>query len=306
MVAMASFLQKSTGQKNLCMAGGVALNCVSNARVYSKAGFEKLWVQPAAGDAGGALGAACHLWNCVLGNPRDYIMDSARLGPEYSEAECREELERFGAVYKKLPPSDLVTAVAADIAAGRVVGWFQGAMEFGPRALGSRSIFADPRDPEMKDKLNRAIKFREGFRPFAPAVPEETARDWFALDFVNGSLNDSPLRYMLLVADVLPSKRVIPSVTHLDGSARLQTVSLRENPLFHNLLTEFGRNTGVPILINTSFNVRGEPIVCTPSDAYRCFMRTNMDVLALGNFLLTKSDQPEWREKDWKKQILDD
>ncbi len=296
MVALARHIQRETGLRKLCMAGGVALNCVANAKVLAEAGFEDVWVQPAAGDAGGALGAAFYLWNTVLGNPRSFVMEHAYWGPQYSEEECRACLDALGARYRQFEPEELVREVAQLIAQNNVVGWFQGRMEFGPRALGSRSILADARDPKMKDTLNMKIKFREGFRPFAPSVLEERAAEFFEMD----GLRSSP--FMLFVANVRPDRRVIPSVTHVDGSARLQTVERRLNPLYHELIAEFGRQTGVPVIINTSFNVRGEPIVCTPADAYRCFMRTNMDWLVIGPFLLDKRDQPPWHEEgDWRK-----
>jgi carbamoyltransferase len=298
MVALARHIRRETGMKRLCMAGGVALNCVANAKVLREAGFEDLWIQPAAGDAGGAVGAAFYLYNSVLGHPRAYRMDHALLGPQYGEEESRAYLDSIGAKYRRLDAPDLVRETAALIAAGHVVGWHQGRMEFGPRALGARSILADARDAKMKDTLNMKIKFREGFRPFAPSVLEDRAPEFFKLD----PPHTSP--FMLLVADVREDKRVIPSVTHVDGSARLQTVSRDTNPLYYALIEEFARQTGVPVIINTSFNVRGEPIVCTPADAYRCFMRTNMDDLVIGPFLMHKTEQPPWRETgDWRKEF---
>jgi carbamoyltransferase len=293
LLGMAAAVRRTSGSRNLCMAGGVALNCVANAKVLRGAGFKELWIQPGAGDAGGAVGAAYYLYNTVLGNARNYAMKHAYLGPEFSADEVQEFLDSVGAVYARTNETELVQSVAQLIENGKVVGWHQGRMEFGPRALGSRSILADPRDPQMKDTLNRAIKFREGFRPFAPSVVDEAANEWFEME-VDGRAHDSP--YMLLVADVREGKRCIPSVTHVDHSARLQTVSRETNSLYHDVIEEFGRRTGVPIVINTSFNVRGEPIVCTPYDAYRCFMRTNMDALAIGPFLLLKGDQPAWTE----------
>ncbi|MGI8905455.1 MAG: carbamoyltransferase family protein [Candidatus Sumerlaeaceae bacterium] len=302
MLAMASHVRRETGMTKLCLAGGVALNCVANAEVLRKAGFDDLWIQPAAGDAGGAIGAAFYLWNSVLKNGRKYTMQHVYLGPEFSADEIRDYLNSAGAVYVEKSKEHLVHEVAGLLEKGKVIGWHQGRMEFGPRALGARSILADPRDPGMKDKLNRAIKFREGFRPFAPSVTIEAANDWFELN-INGSVHDSP--YMLLVADVREGRRQIPSVTHVDNSARLQTVTRETSPLYHALIEEFGCRTGVPVLINTSFNVRGEPIVCTPEDAYRCFMRTNMDALALGPFLLRKEEQPAWTEQSSTQLGLD-
>jgi len=295
MVALARHIHKETGMRKLCMAGGVALNCVANAKVLEQSDFEDVWVQPAAGDAGGALGAAFYLWNTVFENPRTFVMEHAYWGPQYSEEEIRSCLDSLGARYRRLEPADLTREVASLIANNRVVGWFQGRMEFGPRALGSRSILADARDPKMKDTLNMKIKFREGFRPFAPSVIHERAPEFFEME----KLRSSP--FMLFVANVKPDKRVIPSVTHVDGSARLQTVERHTNPLYYDLIAEFERQTGVPVIINTSFNVRGEPIVCTPADAYRCFMRTNMDNLVVGPYLLAKEEQPPWQEEgDWR------
>ncbi|AXA37197.1 Nodulation protein nolO [Candidatus Sumerlaea chitinivorans] len=298
MVALGRHIRKETGMRYLCMAGGVALNCVANAKVLEQTEFEDVWVQPAAGDAGGALGAAFYFWNSVCGKPRTFRMDHALWGPQYSEEECRSYLDSMQARYRRLEPQELVKEVARLIAQGDVVGWFQGRMEFGPRALGSRSILADARDPKMKDTLNMKIKFREGFRPFAPSVTQEAANEFFEMN----KLKASP--FMLFVANVRADKRVIPSVTHVDGSARLQTVERDLNPLYHELISEFGRQTGVPVIINTSFNVRGEPIVCTPADAYRCFMRTNMDHLVVGPFLMDKKEQPPWQESgDWRKEF---
>jgi carbamoyltransferase len=279
----ADHLYKETGLKNLCLAGGVALNCVANGKVLRETPFENLFVQPAAGDAGGALGAAFYLYNTVLRNPRSFVMEDAYYGPEYSRDEIKEFLDTHGIPYSELTPEVMVRRIAELIDEQHVVGWFQGRMEFGPRALGSRSILADPRNPKMKDILNLKIKFREGFRPFAPTVLEERVGDYF--EFTGSS------PFMLLVAQVREDKRVIPSVTHVDGSARLQTISRQSNPLYYDLIGEFEKRTGLPVIINTSFNVRGEPIVCTPLDAYRCFVRTKMDELVMGPFLLSKTDK---------------
>jgi carbamoyltransferase len=296
MVALGRHIREQTGMRYLCLAGGVALNCVANAKVLEEAGFDDVWVQPAAGDAGGAVGAAFYLWNTVLGHERSFVMEHAFWGPAFSEEECRAGLDALSARYRRLDSPELLREVARLIADNQVVGWFQGRMEFGPRALGSRSILADARDPKMKDTLNMKIKFREGFRPFAPSVLYERAGEFFEMD----GLRRSP--FMLFVANVRPDRRVVPSVTHVDGSSRLQTVERDVNPLYYDLIAEFERQTGVPIIINTSFNVRGEPIVCTPADAYRCFMRTNMDYLVVGPFLLDKRDQPPWHEEgDWRK-----
>ena len=290
---MVNYIHRETGLDNLCMAGGVALNCVANGRVVRETPMKNLFVQPAAGDAGGAVGVAHYLYNTVARQPRGKAWSHAYLGPEYSDAEIREYLEGQGAKYRVLSDAELVETTARLLAGGNVVGWFQGRMEFGPRALGGRSILADPRDPKMRDTLNMKIKFREGFRPFAPSVAADKASEWFEIDC------DSP--YMLLVAQVREGKRVIPSVTHVDNSARLQTVTRAESPLYYDLILEFERLTGVPVIINTSFNVRGEPIVCTPHDAYLCFMRTNMDQLVLGHHVLEKQQQPPLREDvDWR------
>jgi carbamoyltransferase len=324
MLRMARHVQRETGMKNLCLAGGVALNCVGNGRLLREGPFERLWIHPAAGDAGGALGVALLAHHRVLGNPRSPdpgdSMQGAYLGPAYSPDEIQRALDGFGAVYERLDDAAFVERVTELLAREQVVGWFQGRMEFGPRALGARSIIGDPRSPRMQSVMNLKIKYRESFRPFAPAVLRERVRDWFEMDV------DSP--YMLLVAPVRPERRValtddqralfgiellnvprseIPAVTHVDYSARVQTVHERTNPRFHALLDRFYRRTGVPVLVNTSFNVRGEPIVCTPEQAYVCFMRTEMDVLAIGPFVLEKARQPAWQEtSDWRSQIAPD
>ncbi len=299
LLRQARHVHEQTGQRNLCLAGGVALNCVANGRLLREGPFEDLWIQPAAGDAGGAVGVALLAWHKFLGHPRvPDPADSMRgtlLGPAYDDEAIANFLASQGAPFYRLPPDRLAEKVAELLASGRIVGWFQGRMEFGPRALGNRSILGDPRDPKMQRTLNLKIKFRESFRPFAPAVLRECVSDYFELD------RDSP--YMLLVAGVqrgrcreltseerrltgLDRLRVpqsdIPAVTHVDRSARIQTVDAERNPLFHALLRAFERRTGCGVLVNTSFNVRGEPIVCTPEDAYRCFLRTHMDYLVLG------------------------
>jgi carbamoyltransferase len=290
---MVNHLHQETGLKQLCMAGGVALNCVANGRVIRETKMKQLWVQPAAGDAGGSVGVAHYIYNTLRKRPRAAAWTHAYLGPEFTDAEIARFLDGAGASYETLPDAELVARTAKLIAESHVIGWFQGRMEFGPRALGGRSILADPRDPKMRDTLNMKIKFREGFRPFAPSVLMDKASEWFEIDC------DSP--YMLLVAQVREGRRRIPSVTHVDNSARLQTVTRAEAPLYYDLIREFERLTGVPIVINTSFNVRGEPIVCTPRDAYLCFMRTNMDTLVLGHHVLDKKDQPPLREDvDWR------
>ncbi|MBK6748622.1 MAG: carbamoyltransferase [Pyrinomonadaceae bacterium] len=316
MLRMANHLHKETGETNLCLAGGVALNCVANGRILRETPFENIWIEPAAGDAGGALGAALSVWHQYLGNerkvgPRDSIKGSL-LGPEFSKAVVRKVLDDAGAVYLELAETKMIDRVARLLADGKIVGWFQGRMEFGPRALGGRSILGDPRSAEMQSRMNLKIKFRESFRPFAPAVLCERASEYFDLD------SDSP--YMLLVAAVSERQRVaasddgvrgldklriprsrIPAVTHVDHSARVQTVTREGNARFFDLITRFGEITGDPVLINTSFNVRGEPIVCTPADAFRCFMRTGMDYLVLGDIVLDKNDQTAAiaMESDW-------
>jgi carbamoyltransferase len=292
---MVNHIHAETGLSSLCMAGGVALNCVANGRVIRETPFKQLFVQPAAGDAGGAVGVAHWIYNTLEKKPRGKAWTHAYLGPAYKDAEIAEFLEGAGAKHQVLSDAELVEKTAKLLSEGNVVGWFQGRMEFGPRALGGRSILADPRDAKMRDTLNMKIKFREGFRPFAPSVLLDKCSEWFDHE------SDSP--YMLLVAQVKEGKRVIPSVTHVDNSARIQTVTREESPLYYDLIAEFGRITGVPVVINTSFNVRGEPIVCTPRDAYLCFMRTNMDYLVLGHHLLDKKDQPPLRDDvDWRSQ----
>jgi carbamoyltransferase len=292
---MARDLHRRTGMKNLVMAGGVALNCVANGRVLREGPFESLWVQPAAGDAGGALGAALFAQHCLLGKPRSFRMDHAFWGPSYSDEEIRAFLDARKAPYRVLSREGMLRETARVLDQEQaVVGWLQGRMEWGPRSLGARSILADPRNRENWQRVNLKIKFRESFRPFAPAVLEEKCSEWFDLDV------ESP--YMLLVCQVREG-REIPAVTHVDGSARVQTVRRDQSAEFYDLIREFDARTGCPVLINTSFNVRGEPIVCTPEDAYLCFMRTNMDVLVLGNQILRKADQPELHEDfDWREK----
>jgi len=292
---MARDLHRRTGMRKLCMAGGVALNCVANGRILREGPYEDLWVQPAAGDAGGALGAALFVYNAVLRKPRAFRMDHAFWGPAYSDETIREYLDARGAVYRTVSRDEMIRETARRLDEDQaVVGWFQGRTEWGPRALGSRSILADPRNPENWQRVNKKIKFRESFRPFAPAVLAEKASEWFDID------RESP--YMLLVCQVREGKH-IPAVTHKDGSARLQTVTREAHPEFYDVISAFDQRTGCPVLINTSFNVRGEPIVCTPDDAYLCFMRTNMDVLVLGNQILLKGEQPALHEDfDWRER----
>ncbi len=306
MLRLARHARETTGLPALCLAGGVALNCVGNGRILRERVFDRLWIQPAAGDAGGALGAALAAWYEHCQKPRaparPDAMQGALLGPEFSRAEIEATLKEHGAVYEALAPDALIERVVALLQAGKVVGWFQGRMEFGPRALGSRSILGDPRSAEMQSVMNLKVKFRESFRPFAPAVLAHRAGDYFEL------AQESP--YMLLVAPVkealrrpVPSglrglellrapRSTLPAVTHVDYSARVQTVTAESNPRFHALLTRWEAVTGCGALVNTSFNVRGEPIVCTPDDAYRCFVNTEMDFLALGDFLLDRKQQP--------------
>ena len=283
-LAMVRHAHEITGERALCMAGGVALNCVANGRVVREGPFDELFVQPAAGDAGGSLGAAAFAVHSVLGVPRNYVMEHAYLGPSYSDDQVRTVLDGYGVPYEELEKEELVRRTAQAVGDQKIIGWFQGRMEFGPRALGSRSILADPRNPENQNRVNLAIKFRESFRPFAPVVLEERASEYFELD--------RPSPFMLLVSQVRPDRRTIPSVTHVDGSARIQTVSREHNGIYYDLIEEFDRQTGCPILINTSFNVRGEPIVCTPDDAFRCFMRTHMNVLVMGSFYVEKENMP--------------
>ena len=297
-MAMASHVHKETKMENLCLAGGVALNCVSNGRLVRESPFKDIYVQPAAGDAGCALGAASLAYYHWLGNERKAktVLPSPYVGPGFSDEEIEKALKERGAVYKKLNPKDLLKQTAKLMADRRVVGWFQGRMEFGPRALGNRSILADATDEKMQKNLNLKIKFRESFRPFAPTVMLDKSQEYFELD--------RPSPYMLLVAQVCEKNRVIPSVTHVDHSARIQTVSREENPLYYDLIKEFYKLTGVPVIINTSFNVRGEPIVCTPDDAYTCFMRTNMDNLVTGPYRMNKEDQPKFEEdEDWRQEF---
>lgn len=288
-------LRRESGEKYLCMAGGVALNCVANGRVLRESGFEDLWVQPAAGDAGGALGAALAVSYEKYGLERRVPADrseghwNALLGTEYDAAQIESVLQAHRAEFERLDETSLIERTAQALEQGAVVGWFQGRMEFGPRALGSRSILADARRPEIKDRINAGVKYRESFRPFAPAVLEESVADFFQLD--------RPSPYMLIVADVRADRNgSIPAVTHVDGSARVQTVHASDHPRFHRLLKCFGSRTGCPVLLNTSFNVRGEPIIESPEQAYQCFMRTGLDLLVIGDFLLEKERQPSGLE----------
>jgi carbamoyltransferase len=300
-------LREETGIRNLCLAGGVALNCVANGKVLREGYFDNVYIQPAAGDAGGALGAALVGYHLQRGRERKANGDAMRgayLGPQYAQPDIEARLRKAGARFEVMDDGRLIAASAEDLAQGKAMGWFQGRMEFGPRALGNRSILGDPRSPTMQKTLNLKVKYRESFRPFAPSVLRERVSDWFEMD------SDSP--YMLLVADVVGRRRRemtaeekrlfgidklnvprsdIPAVTHVDYSARIQTVHQDTNPRYYALLSEFEQRTGCPVLVNTSFNVRGEPIVCTPEDAFRCFMGTDLDVLAVGNCYLRKPEQ---------------
>jgi carbamoyltransferase len=289
MLCLARRAREASGSRNLCLAGGVALNVLANARVLREAGFENLWVQPAAGDSGGCIGAATHLYHTVLRQGPRHPMETAYLGPAYTLEEIHAFLRENDVSFTALGERDLAPTVARLLADGNVVGWFQGRMEFGPRALGARSILANPTDPAMKDVLNAKIKHREPFRPFAPSVLAEAAGTYFDFD---GRTADRDSPFMLLVARVRPEKRhLVPAVTHADGTARVQTVRRTQNPLYYQLIEEFGKQTGVPVLVNTSFNVRGEPIVCTPAEAFNSFSHTDMDYLVLGNALVPASSK---------------
>ena len=322
MLRMAIHVHKETGQKNLCLAGGVALNCVGNGKLLREGPFSNIWIQPAAGDAGGALGAALFVWYQYLGNSRvvngekDFQRGSY-LGPGFQNGLISEYLNSNEIPYVELSDEEVPERIADLIADQKVIGWFQGRMEFGPRALGNRSIIGDARSPKMQETMNLKIKFRESFRPFAPTVLEERASDFFEID------RESP--YMLLVAQVKKEilremttseeglfgvdklnviRSAIPAVTHVDYSARIQTVNKEDNPTYHKMIEKFDEKYGCPVIINTSFNVRGEPIVCTPEEAYLCFMRTNMDYLIMGNFLVEKKEQkPLEKDTDWLKEF---
>ena len=318
MLRLTRALAKDNCKSNLCLAGGVALNCVANGKVLRDGAFKNIWVQPAAGDAGGALGAALSAYHGYLGKTRKTngaldAMSGSYLGPEYSQAEIETRLETEDAKFETIDETTLISRVANALADGKAVGWFQGRMEFGPRALGNRSILGDPRAPSMQKTLNFKVKYRESFRPFAPSVLREDVADWFDID------SDSP--YMLMVADVASDRQrtmtveeealfgidklnivrsEIPAVTHIDYSARIQTVHAETNPRYHALISAFKDRTGCPIVVNTSFNIRGEPIVCTPEEAFQCFMGTELDVLVVGNCILEKSEQDPALQRDYK------
>lgn len=321
MLRMADHVYKETNQKHLCLAGGVALNCVANGRILREGPFDDIWIQPAAGDAGGALGAALCVWHRYLGNERknDTGFDTqlgSYLGPSFSGQSVENFLASNGCVYHELDPAKRAITISELIAEGKIIGYMTGRMEFGPRALGARSIIGDARRQDTQTVMNLKIKYRESFRPFAPSVLEEKVSEYFE--------TDKPSPYMLLVARVReerclpqPSKdgvpmrerlkvkrSDIPAVTHLDYTARLQTVNKKNKPDYHEIISEFEKLTGCAVIVNTSFNVRGEPIVCTPEDAYRCFMRTEMDVLVIDNFILFKKEQPPWKEEgDWRSKL---
>ena len=317
-IQLAKGIAKETGERNLCLAGGVALNCVANGILLREKIFDNIWIQPAAGDAGGALGAALSIWYLHHNKERNThserdTMKGAYLGPEFIDDEIEVELKACGATYKKLSEEDMIERVATTLADEKAVGWMQGRMEFGPRALGGRSIIADPRSPMMQKQLNLKVKYRESFRPFAPSILSEDVTEWFEHD------TDSP--YMLLVANVKKDKRrgmtveqealfgidklnvprsLVPAITHVDYSARIQTVHADTNPRYHAVISKFKKMTGCPIVVNTSFNVRGEPIICTPTDAFKCFMGTEMDILAVGNFFMIKEEQDEALKKNYE------
>jgi carbamoyltransferase len=316
---MTRALSRETGVENLCLAGGVALNCVANGKVLRDGSFKRLWVQPAAGDAGGALGAALCAYHLFKGAPRVALtgldrMAGSYLGPAYSDDEIAERLTAAGADFTLMTDEQVMENTVIALINGKAVGWFQGRMEFGPRALGGRSILGDPRSPSMQKTLNLRVKYRESFRPFAPSVLREDVDQWFELN------SDSP--YMLIVADVVSQRRrsmsdneealfgiqklnvprsEIPAVTHVDYSARVQTVHRETNPRYYQLLEKFKAATECPVLVNTSFNVRGEPIVCTPEDAFRCFMGSDIEVLVIGNCFLKKEDQDPALKLDYKR-----
>lgn len=319
-IKLARRIKTQTGETNLCLAGGVALNCVANGKLLREKIFDAIWIQPAAGDAGGALGAALAAYYLMLQQPRvptkSDSMQGSYLGPRFSHDDALQRLQKLGAVFTVHTEDAMIEKTAQALADGKAVGWMQGRMEFGPRALGGRSILADPRSPQMQKMLNLKVKFRESFRPFAPSVLRDDVTDWFTLE------TDSP--YMLLVADVAHDKRLaqtaeelslfgldrlnsarsqIPAVTHVDYSARVQTVHQETNPRYDKLLQQFKALTGCPVLVNTSFNVRGEPIVCSPEDAYRCFMGTDLDVLVIGQLMLNKEDQPAHLTQHYSQQF---
>ncbi|NRG18324.1 carbamoyltransferase [Rhizobiales bacterium] len=317
---LARYAREVTGERHLCLAGGVALNCVANGKLLKESIYDDIWIQPAAGDAGGALGAALAVWHQYLGEERQTngkdFMEGSYLGPAFEQSEVEKRLSDAGAIFDVVSDDDVISTTVDALAEEKAVGWMQGRMEFGPRALGGRSILGDPRSPTMQKTLNLKVKYRESFRPFAPSVRREDVSDWFDLD------TDSP--YMLLVAEVLESRRYtpnqdekelfgidllnvprseVPAITHVDYSARVQTVHKETNPRYWDLLTAFKARTDCPVLVNTSFNVRGEPIVCTPEDAFHCFMGTEIERLVVGNCVMRKEDQPAHLKKDYKEEF---
>ena len=319
---MAKYVRNETGMKHLCLAGGVALNCVANGKLLRSGLFDDIWIQPAAGDAGGAVGCALFTWYQYLENQRKAddkydFMQGAYLGPEFQNGSIESFLKKNDYSYQTLNDEELPEKIANLIADEKVIGWFQGRMEFGPRALGSRTIIGDARSSEMQKTMNLKIKYRESFRPFAPSVRAENISDYFEID------RESP--YMLLVANVQKDKQIkmsedqnsyfglkklniirseVPAITHVDYSARIQSVNGKTNPRYHDMITKFNNKHGCPVIVNTSFNVRGEPIVCTPKDAYFCFMRTEMDYLIMGNYLLDKTQQkPIAGDSDWQSEF---
>ncbi len=321
MIKMSRYVRNLTGMKNLCLAGGVALNCVGNGKILREKVFDDIWIQPAAGDAGGALGVALYIWHQALNSSRKVnggdSMKGSYLGPEFKTETIRTYLQKNEIPFKEYNDNELIETVAKHLKDEKVIGWFQGRMEFGPRALGGRSVIGDARSKKMQSVMNLKIKYRESFRPFAPSVLREKVSEWFEMD--------APSPYMLLVAPVKETRKIemteeqkelfgidllniprsdIPAVTHVDYTARIQTVEKTTHPRYHALLESFEKQTGCPIIVNTSFNVRGEPIVCTPEDAFRCFMRTEMDYLVLGNCVLDKLDQkPLENDSDWKNEF---
>ena len=320
MIRLAKAVRKEYDIKNLCLAGGVALNCVANGKILKEKIFDNIWIQPAAGDAGGCLGAALALWHIEQGNIREVnsndSMKGSYLGTEFNQEEIEKELKSIGAHFEKVNYEDLIDKTSEFLSHEKAIGWFQGKMEFGPRALGGRSILGDPRSDKMQKNLNLKVKYRESFRPFAPSVLREDVSNWFVLNV------DSP--YMLLVADINPNKKIkmteeqenlfgidklnikrskVPAVTHVDYSARIQTVTKDTNSRYYDLISKFKEKTGCPIIVNTSFNVRGEPIVNTPTDAFNCFMGTELDYLIIGNCILDKNKQDKKLKKDYKSEF---
>jgi carbamoyltransferase len=320
MIKLAKSLKQEFNIRNLCLAGGVALNCVANGKILKEKIFDNIWVQPAAGDAGGSLGAALALWHIEQNNSRKVNlnddMQGSYLGPEYNQKQVEEQLDKVGAKYITLNDEELIDKTASDLSLGEAIGWFQGRMEFGPRALGARSILGDPRSAEMQKNLNLKVKYRESFRPFAPSILREDLSQWFEIN------QDSP--YMLMVANVNKNKIIemtneqkklfgieklnikrseIPAVTHVDYSARIQTVHKKTNKKYFELIKKFKEKTNCPVIVNTSFNVRGEPIVNTPKDAFNCFMGTDLDKLVIGNCYLDKSNQDQSLKKDYSKEF---